>query len=87
MSAEEENLPDKAKTASVATDKNDIPDKSSSVVDDLGKRTRKLTAKGFTMLFENLQKNRKSQFMQANKIKQRIKEVLSGKGHLKLCLM
>ncbi len=52
MSAEEENLPDKAKTASVATDKNDIPDKSSSVVDDLGKRTRKLTAKGFTMLFE-----------------------------------
>ncbi len=79
MSAEEENLPDKAKTASVATDKNDIPDKSSSVVDDLGKRTRKLTAKGFTMLFENLQKNRKSQFMQANKIKQRIKEVLSGK--------
>ncbi len=30
-------------------------------------------------MFENLQKNRKSQFMQANKIKQRIKEVLSGK--------
>ncbi len=42
MSAEEENLPDKAKAASLATDKNYISDKSSFVVDDLGKRTKNL---------------------------------------------
>ena len=82
MSLEEGKLPDKAKAAVVAADESDHTAVSNlgSVVDDaLGKHTRKLTAKGFTMLFKNLQKNRKSQLAQGNKIKQRINELLSGK--------
>lgn len=69
----------------MATDENYISDKSSAAVDDSGKRTIKLIAKGFKILFEKLQKKknnkkkRKSHFMQANKIKQMINEVLSGK--------
>lgn len=81
-------MPDKAKTAFVAIDENDIPDKSSSVVDDLGKRTRKLTAKGFTMLFENLQKKiGNSNLCKLIKLSKGSKRFFLGKGHLKLCLM
>ena len=81
MSLEEGILPDKAKTAVVAADESDHTAVSNlgSVVDDaLGKHTRKLTAKGFTMLFKNLQKNRNSQFAQVNNMKQRINKLLSG---------
>ena len=89
MSLEEGKLPDKAKAAVVAADESDHTAVSNlgSVVDDaLGKHTRKLTAKGFTMLFKNLQKNRKSQLALIKLSKESTSFSLE-KLHLKLCLM
>ena len=48
MSVEDNKMPEKAKTASEATDEN--YNKISLVIDDSGKRTIKLAAKRFTML-------------------------------------
>ena len=64
-------------TALPASERTDTPVSSND--EGTEKRVRKLTTKGFLMVFENLQRSRKSKLMQAGKAKQKIKDLLSAR--------
>ena len=81
MSVEDNKMPEKAKTASEATDEN--YNKISLVIDDSGKRTIKLAAKRFTMLLSAKNPN----LCELIKLSKGLMSFFLERFNLKTCLM